>query len=183
MRLALFTFGIFRQPAEHSVNAGFHARNDAALAAAEQADGFIARSGYDNEPGPPLWGLQVYPDFYAERGDGWSPETLSLWEDLESVAAFTYHGLHAEAQRLGRTWFVDPEWPPYVLWWVGPDHTPDWAEAVGRHRRLHTDGSTPDAFNFSTAFNPDGQAAKLDTALVAQKSRRNAERLTASRAP
>ena len=183
MRLALFTFGIFREPAEHPINDGFHARNDLVLAAVEQADGFIARSGYDDEPGPLPWGVQVYPDFYGERGDGWSPETLSLWEGLESVAAFNYHGLHAEALRLGREWFVAPEWPPYVLWWVRPDHIPDWPEAVDRHRRLNIDGSTPGAFNFSRAFDPDGQAANLDTALTAEKVRRNAGRLNASPAP
>ncbi len=109
MRAALFTFGVFREPSEHPVNQGFHARNDPVLAAVEQSGGFIARSVYDDDPGPGSWGEQVYPDFYVERGDGWSPETLSLWEDLESIAAFTYHGLHAEALRLGREWFVTPE--------------------------------------------------------------------------
>jgi len=79
MRLALFTFGIFREPAEHPVNDGFHTRNDSILAAVEHSDGFVARSGYDGEPGPASWCVQVYPDFYIERGDGWSPETLSLW--------------------------------------------------------------------------------------------------------
>jgi len=183
MLAALFTFGIFREPVEHPVNQGFHDRNDPILAAVERSDGFVARSGYDGDPGPASWGEQVYPDFYVERGDGWSPETLSLWEDLESIAAFSYHGLHAEALRLGSEWMVTPEWPPYVIWWVAPGHTPDWAEAIDRHRCLHIDGPGRDAFNFSTAFDPDGQAAKVDTVLIAEKARRNAERLSASPAP
>ena len=146
MLAALFTFGIFREPAEHPANDGFHLRNDPILSAVEESDGFVARSGYDGEPGPASWGTQVYPEFYVERGDGWSPETLSLWEDLESIAAFSYHGLHAEALRLGRNWMVTPEWPPYVLWWVAPDQRPEWPTATtgktGREHSEHTVVST-----------------------------------------
>ena len=153
------------------------------MAAVEQSGGFIARSGYYGDPGPESWGEQVYPDFYVDSGDGWSPETLSLWEDIESIAAFTYHGFHAEALRLGREWFIAPEWPPYVIWWVGPNHIPDWAEAVDRHRHLHKGGATIDAFNFSMAFDLDGQVVKLGTARIAEKARLNAERLSGFSAP
>src|SRR5262245_42473400 len=82
-----------------------HDRNDRNFRAAESSDGFIARSGYDGEPGPESCGKQVFPRFYVERGDGWSPSTLSLWRDLELPMAFTYAGIHAEAMRYGREWF------------------------------------------------------------------------------
>ena len=107
-RLALYTFGMFKGRASDPANQGFHDRNDAAFAAAEAADGFIARSGYEDEPGPASWGVQVYPRFYVERGDGWSPSTVSLWTDLESALAFSYSGLHAEARKHGRKWLVRP---------------------------------------------------------------------------
>ena len=174
-QVALFTFGIFRAPADHPVNQGFHDRNDAVLAAADRSAGFIARSGYDGDPGPESWGAQVFPRFYDERGDGWTPATLSLWEDLESAFAFAYAGLHAEALRHGREWFRDGHWPPYALWWVAAGARPDWAEAAVRHERLHDEGPGPEAFDFRHPFTGDGRPTAIDRALVKAKVARNAK--------
>lgn len=114
MKLALLTFGLFRAPAEDPVNQGFHDRNDAILEVAERSAGFLGRSGYGDEPGTVSWGPQVFSQFYVEKGDGWTAATLSLWADIESAMAFSYAGLHAEALRHGREWFVEPQWPPYA---------------------------------------------------------------------
>jgi hypothetical protein len=168
MRLAVYNFGMFRQPSAHESNDGFHARNDLNFATAEASAGFIARSGHEGEPGPESWGLQVYPRFYVERGDGWSPATLSLWRDLPSLMAFTYAGIHAEAMRHAREWFVEPEWPSHVLWWVADDHRPDWAEGVARLERLHDHGPSADAFSFKTAFDPGGAPTRADRNAVRQ---------------
>jgi hypothetical protein len=168
-RIALYTFGIFIKPSADPANAGFHARNDANLAAAEAAAGFIARSGYDGDPGPASWGAHGYPRFYTQHGDAHSPSTLSLWTDLEAPFAFTYHGLHAEALSHGRDWFLRPNpppqkpaWPPYALWWVTPDHVPDWQEAVTRLEHLHDHGPSSRAFSWQTPFDAAGRAATVD---------------------
>lgn len=161
-RVALYTFGVFRRPSGDSVNQGFHDRNDLNFAAVEASEGFVARSGYEEEPGPASWGLQVFPRFYVERGDGYSPSTLSLWTDLESPMAFSYAGIHAEALKLGRQWFVKPQWPPYVLWWVDSGHRPDWNEAVERHEHLHDHQVNPFAFDFKTPFGRDGVPVAID---------------------
>lgn len=148
--LALYTFGIFARPAEDPANDGFRDLNDPVFATVDRAPGLIARSGYASDPGPQPWGPEVYPRAYHERGDGWSPATLSLWTDAESVWAFTYSGLHAAAMRRGRDWFHKPAWPPYALWWHDSAAPPD----LGRGRappcssagsRGHTHGlrSTP----------------------------------------
>ena len=160
--VALYTFGVFAAPSEDPINDGFHERNDPILAAVDQAPGLIARSGYDDEPGPPCWGEQVFPEFYIEKGDGWSPSTLSLWTDLESAFAFSYNGLHAEALAHGRDWMVRPKWPPYALWWVADGHQPDWQEAVARHRQLHETGPTPFSFNFKSPFDGSDQVTQID---------------------
>ncbi len=89
MPLALYTFGIFAKPANDPANNGFHELNDAVLMLVDRSEGLIARSGYASDPGPASWGEEVYPRFYEERGDGWSPATLSLWRDLESLFSFT----------------------------------------------------------------------------------------------
>lgn len=168
MRLALYTFGIFREPAEHPANDGFHARNDAALLQAERSAGFIARSGYDGDPGPESWGVQVWPRWYVERGDGWSPATLSLWRDVESIVAFAYHGIHGDAVRHGREWFRKGPWPPIVLWWVADHYRPDWREAVARHEHLADNGPSPYAFNFAHVFDADGRPTDIERTMVAR---------------
>ena len=162
MRLALYNFGMFREPSDHPVNQGFHERNDRNFLAAEASDGLIARSGYDDDPGPASWGKQVFPRFFVPRADEGSPSTLSLWRDLSSPMAFAYGGIHAEALRRGREWFVKPAWPPYVLWWVDSDHIPTWAEAVARHEYLHDRASSPFAFDFKNPFDENGEATVID---------------------
>ncbi len=106
---------MFRERAENPVNQGFRDREPANLEAVERAPGFIGRAGYAGEPDGESWGVQVYPRFYVERGDGRAPSTLSLWADLESLMAFTYSGLHAEAMRHASEWFLPKSWPPYLL--------------------------------------------------------------------
>jgi len=112
------------------------------------------------------WGPQVFPHFFDHRPPEGAPTTLSLWADLESVFAFAYAGVHAEALRHRREWFVPPGWPTYVAWWVADDHTPDYHEAVERHQHLHDHGPTPTAFTFQQAFGPDGQPLVIDHARV-----------------
>jgi hypothetical protein len=175
-RLALYTFGMFQGSADDDANQGFHDRNDAAFAAAETAEGYIARCGYEDEPGPASWGPQVYPRFYVERGDGWSPSTISLWTDLESAMAFSYSGQHAEALKHGRLWMVKPEWPPYVLWWVDAAHRPDWAEAVARLEHLADHRPGPHAFDFKSPFGSDGLEATLDRPRIKALAALNASR-------
>jgi hypothetical protein len=179
-RLVLYTFGILRRPAEDPANDGFFARDGANLQAVELSDGFLARSGYDGDPGPASWGPQAFPAFYRERGCGWSPATLSLWEDLASPVAFAYAGIHAEALRHGREWFVKPEWPPYALWWVERDHMPTWEDAVRRHAVLHEEGPTAFAFDFARPFDADGAPTRIDAAEVKRKAALNRVRQAAA---
>lgn len=164
--LALYTFGIFKKPAADPANDGFQLRNDPLLKRVDQSPGIIARSGYANEAGPESWGIQVYPRFYTEQGDGFSPSTLSVWRDLESVFAFTYFGLHAEALAHGREWFKRPEWPPYVLWWINAGEQPTWVEAVLRHEYLHDHRPSAFAFNFKNAYDAKGKNVTLDQAFA-----------------
>ncbi|TLP66970.1 DUF3291 domain-containing protein [Parasedimentitalea maritima] len=162
MRLALYTFGMFIRPSEDPENDGFHALNDPVFETLDHASGLIARSGYASDPGPEPWGQEVYPKFDEERGDGFSPATLSLWTDLESLSSFTYFGLHATALARGREWFETPRWPPLVLWWHKGGEYPQWVDGVAKLEYLHEHGSSPAAFTFKTPFDPDGTPTKLD---------------------
>lgn len=171
--LALYTFGQFIEAADHPSNQGFHDRNDANLAAVDRAHGLIGRSGYDDDPGPESWGPQVYPRFFRDRhGDEWSPSTLSLWQDIESIWAYTYSGIHAEALTKARGWFQKGDWPPLVLWWAL--ERPDWAEAVRRHEHLYDHGPSPHAFGFRQAFDAAGAPLIVDRARVREIAALNA---------
>jgi hypothetical protein len=165
-KLAFFTFGILRETEDHPQTQGFFNLANRNFAAAEQSGGFIDRSGYDDEIGHSNWGNQVSSRFFRADGLGTVAQTLSLWEDLESVFAFAYAGVHAKALSRRKEWFFKPEWPTYVAWWVADDHTPDWREAAARHEYLHDHGSSPYAFDFKRSFDPDGSPADIDRAFA-----------------
>ena len=161
--LALYTFGQFIKAADDPANQGFHDRNDANLAAVDRAHGLIGRSGYEGDPGPQSWGEQVFPRLFTDPyDDQWAPSTLSLWQDMESLWAYTYSGIHAEALTQARDWFQKGNWPPLVMWWT--DHRPDWAEAITRYHHLHDKGPGPYAFGFRQPFDHSGAALRLDRA-------------------
>jgi len=165
-RLAIYNFNNFRLPSEHPANDGFHARNDLNFTAAEMCDGFLARSGYEGDPGPESWGEQVFPRFYIDNGGGTAPSTLSLWQDLPSLFAFVYADIHLEAMKNARLWFDRHAWPPYVLWWVDDGHRPHWAEGVERLEYLHDHGNSSYAFDFRQPFDENGNPTRIDKAAV-----------------
>ncbi len=94
--------------------------------------------------------------FRAPEFAGRVAHTPSVWRDLESVMAYSYGGLHAEALAKRKDWFEHGTWPGYVVWWVGDDQPVTWDEAHRRYELLYHQGSSPDAFNFKQPFSPDG---------------------------
>ena len=64
MRLALYTFGVFRRPADDPANESFSQLNAPLFALSEASVGFLERSGHAGEPGPASWGQERYPRFY-----------------------------------------------------------------------------------------------------------------------
>ena len=90
--------------------------------------------------------------------------------------AFAYAGIHSEALGHGREWFLGPAWPPYVLWWVEPNQTPSWSEAVVRHESLHDRGASPFAFSFKLTFDDNGTLMTIDRDRVKRLMKLNVER-------
>src|SRR5262249_16243600 len=91
-------------------------------------------------------------------------------EDLESVAAYAYHGAHGEALSKRKEWFIVHDIPEYAAWWVDEDTErlfPD--EIKARFEHLCEHGSTPYAFDFKKPFDADGNPYKLDQAKVKEK--------------
>lgn len=173
-KLAIYNFGLFVASYDSAEVEGFRLREPVNFLAAETAQGFIGRSGYDGEPGPESWGLQVFPRFINGSGFDWAPSSLSLWADLESLMAFSYSGVHADALKHARNWQVEKQWPALVLWWT--KSRPGWAEAVERFEHLHDHGSGPKAFHFKDPYGPDGEPISIDRARVRELAALNAER-------
>ncbi|WP_420407358.1 DUF3291 domain-containing protein [Hoeflea sp.] len=165
-RLAMYNFGLHVAPYDAPEVQGFRSREPANFAAAEKAAGFIARSGYPGEPGPDSWGQQVFPRFIEGSGFDSAPSSLSLWKDVESLMAFTYAGVHAEALKNARNWNSKGYWPPLVLWWVTEDCRPDWQQGANKLEQLHDRGPEPAAFTFKQAFGPGGHPYKADRVRV-----------------
>src|SRR4051812_43075480 len=116
-KVAFYTFGILREASDHPQVQGFYDRIDDNFELAEHSDGFVDRSRFVIELDRHNWGERINPWFFIEGTHSVPPATLSLWENLESVFAFAYSGLHAESLSHRQEWCLKPEWPTYAAWW------------------------------------------------------------------
>lgn len=173
-KLAFMTVGVLREAVGHAQVQGFVDRIGGVYGAAEASDGFHDRSIRDVGTWLHSWGPVELPNCFPAAPDEQIAMSLSLWKDLESVAAFTYHGAHGEALTKRREWFEKYDLPVYVAWWVAADHPIDWKEGNARLDHLHANGATAFAFNFARPFNPEGKACLLDREAVKAKAAVNA---------
>lgn len=171
--LAIYNFGIHTASYMTSPVQGFALREPMNFEAATRAAGFVGRSGYAGEPGPESWGEQVFPRF-LQAGQIGAVSSLSLWHDIESLMAFTYAGVHADALKHARQWNERQAWPPLVLFWVSAGKRPEWKDGVERLEMLADQGSGPRCFTFKEAYDPHGNPAVVDRALVKQLATANA---------
>jgi hypothetical protein len=174
-KLAFMTVGILREPVGQAQVQGFIDRIPNVYQAVDTSDGFHARSIRDVGTWLHSWGEVELPAcFPTPPSKEQIAMTLSLWQDLESVAAFTYHGPHAEALTKRREWFEKYNLPVYVAWWVPADHPIDWKEGNARLEHLHVNGPTAVSFDFARPFDSDGNASRLDREVVKAKAAMNA---------
>lgn len=173
--LAFLTVAVLHEPVGQPRVQGFVDRVPAVYAASDAAVGFQARSIRDVATWKHSWGEVVVPNCYPklESTDQYAM-TLSLWEDLESVAAFAYKGAHAEALANRKDWFQSLGLPGYVAWWVAADHQVDWEEGADRLDHLHEHGPTAFAFNFVKPFDAAGNPCPLDAIAMQAKGKANA---------
>jgi hypothetical protein len=177
-KLAFMTVGVMREAVGHPQVQGFVDRIGDVYRAADNSDGFHARSIRDVGTWLHSWGEVELPGcFPAAPSKEHVAMTLSLWQDLESVAAFAYHGPHGEALSKRRDWFEKSEFPEYVAWWVPADHAINWKEGNERLEHLHFNGPTAFSFNFAKPFDSEGSAVTLDRELVKAKAATNATTL------
>lgn len=176
MRLSVYNFGVPKEDFDAPGFEGFLMREPINFEAAERAEGFIGRSGYDNEPGPASWGKQIFPRFLQQTGFDAGTSSLSLWRDIESLMAFSYSGVHADALKYARNWIGERSWPPLVLWWVEDGEIPSWVDGVERLEYLHDNGACARAFTFKVPYGPDEKPTLIDRARVRAIGARNRAR-------
>ncbi len=174
-KLAFVTLGLLNEPMGHPATQGFMDRIGAAYGAADTSNGFVTRSERDLDTLSHKWGDVIAPKCYAPQNDPlMMPSTLSIWEDLESVAAYAYHGAHGEALSKRKDWFAKVGLPIYAAWWVDEStETLNRQDAANRIDYLHANGPSPFAFTFSQPFDVDGNPCTLDNAKVRAKAAAN----------
>ncbi len=175
-KVVLDTFAIFKEPNEHEQNDGFHERNPFVYVSAENAKGFVDRAGNswkrNHADRNSDWGTrEVSPRFLTGENHRDTAATLSVWEDVESIYAFCYHGFHAEVLSHRNEWFVEGEWPAYVAWWTPDDVTPTRTEGAKRLEHLDDHGPTAYAFNFKGPFDADGNPLHMDREKIQEGSK------------
>jgi hypothetical protein len=134
--------------------ADFVAALDPVNARAEAAPGFV-------------WRLQTEDgDATSVRGFGGDPRliiNLTVWESVETLAAFAYRDPeHLAIMRRRREWFEKLDLHT-VLWWVPAGHLPSVTEAEERLEHLREHGATPRAFTFRTPFPAPGAETAAET--------------------
>ena len=146
--LAQLNVARFREPADHPVNADFVNNLDRVNAIAETQPGFVWRLVGD---GNDALDVKAFDDPYIAVN-------MSVWEDLESLAAFAYRNEdHRAIMRRRREWFEQMEFY-LVLWWVAEGHHPTMEEAKSRLELLRRKGPTADAFTFKQPFPAPGES-------------------------
>ncbi|MBV7336504.1 DUF3291 domain-containing protein [Chloroflexi bacterium TSY] len=150
-RLAFYTFGILRHPNEMTTEFG-QLQHQIPLV----FDDAIHTPGYI-EPILDTKKLKIRPRFFNRTKHFDALVTFSIWQDLESVFAFTYQGRHNQALRQRHDWLIKGDWPGYVAWWIADDYVPSFGEGAARLEYLHDRGPSPYGFTFRQAYRADGR--------------------------
>lgn len=141
--LAQLNVALARAPLESPEMADFTRAIGSMNALAERSAGFV-------------WRLVGTPEVDAEGarifGNASILITLSVWESIDALKAFTYQGAHGAHFRRRAEWFQPFEGPNYVLWWIPAGSTPSMAEAHRRLQQLAERGPGPDAFGFQNPY-------------------------------
>ena len=145
-QLAQLNIAKFKLPQEDPVNADFVANLDRVNELAEQQPGFVWRfTGEGNNA------MDV--DAFDDRNIA---VNMSLWEDLESLAAFVYRNeAHLQIMRRRKEWFEKLDFY-LVLWWVEAGQLPGIEDAKARLQLLTDNGPSVDAFTFRQPYPAPG---------------------------
>lgn len=140
--LAQINVGRFLAPVDDPRIADFVANLDRINALAESQPGFVWRLvGEGNDA----------TDLKPVEDDPLMAINMSVWCDLDGLAAFVYRTAHRDIMRRRREWFEAME-VYMTLWWVPAGHTPTIAEGMAKLAVFERLGASPVAFTFRNPF-------------------------------
>jgi Domain of unknown function (DUF3291) len=149
--LAQINVGRFLYDRDDPANADFMNALDPVNAQADAALGFVWRLVGDGNDAT---------DLVPDESDPQLLVNMSVWTDVEALAAFVYRNAdHLAFMRRRKEWFEKIE-IFQALWWVSAGHIPSVAEGMERVALLRSKGPTAQAFTFRETFAaPDGTPA------------------------
>jgi hypothetical protein len=125
-------------------------------AQADAAPGFVWRLQTEDGNATAIGG------FEADAGDSAGMiVNMSVWLDVESLAAFVYGPMHREILRRRREWFLPMTEAYTACWWVPAGSRPTVAEAETKVHLLRSLGPTPESFTLGTHFGRPGRAGSM----------------------
>jgi uncharacterized protein DUF3291 len=146
-QLAQVNVARFRLPTDDPANADFMNALDQVNAIADVQPGFVWRFQGD---GNNAIDIQAFDDPNIAVN-------MSVWADLDSLAAFAYRNeAHRLIMRRRREWFEQMEFY-LVLWWVEEGAVPTVEEAKARLELLRRKGPSAEAFTFKQPFAAPGE--------------------------
>lgn len=152
--IAQVNIGRLVAPLDSPRLAGFVANLDPVNAAADTAPGFLWRLQTEDGNATALRAFERD----AEGAGGGILLNMSVWESVESLAAYVYGNAHRAVLRRRREWFEPLRDAYAALWWVPRGHVPAIREAEDRVKYLRAHGPTPQAFTIKVHFPPPGSA-------------------------
>lgn len=133
-QLAQINIAKFIKPMQHSANVGFVNAIEEINTLAEASDGFVWRLKDGSEDGL----------FHDAR----IITTISVWESVEALKAFSYRSDHVNVFRKRAAWFERMTKANYALWWIEEGNFPTALEAKKRIEHLWENGASDYVFDF-----------------------------------
>jgi Domain of unknown function (DUF3291) len=138
--------------------AGFVAALEPVNLAADAAPGFVWR--LQTEEG----NATAVHAFEWDAADSAGVITnMSVWVDVEHLAAFVYGEIHRQVIRSRREWFVQMHEAYTTCWWVLAGQRPTIQDAEARIRCLRNNGPTPHAFTLRESYPAPDDLGRLGT--------------------
>jgi hypothetical protein len=142
--LAQLNIAVLRAPLDSAMMSEFMMLLDPVNALADRASGFVWR----HRP------LDAGVAMCRRSGADELILNLSVWEDIQSLRAFTYSGVHLRVMRRRKAWFKRISDVSVVLWWIPATHRPTIDGALERLDCIRRDGPTSQAFSMKCDFPP-----------------------------
>ena len=152
--LAQVNIGRLVAPLDSPRLADFVAGLDPVNAVADAAPGFVWRLQTEDGDATAIRAFE----HDAEGADGGILINMSVWESVETLAAFVYGDAHRAVLRRRREWFEQLTDVYAAAWWIPRGHIPTVTEAEERVKHLRRHGPTPYAFTLKVHFPPPGSA-------------------------